>query len=119
MCPVWSLGHLEASKMGPFEKIFSSFTCYLLSQGFTCYALSGFHNSSLISIHIIIQLLLLLSFSNYIRLTQHFEFPFIFRDLRHIYQCVLRQLRTKSETRAMIARSKFIDCVVGRKFVEI
>ena len=110
MYPVFSLGPLQASK-----KIFGSFTCYLQSQVVTCYVLSGFRNSSLISIHIIIQLSLL-SFSKYIRLRQSYEFPFILRDLRHIYQCVLRQLRTKSKTKAMIARCKFIDCVVGRKF---
>ena len=28
MCSVFSLGPLQASKMGPFEKIFGSFTCY-------------------------------------------------------------------------------------------
>ena len=110
MYPVFSLGPLQASK-----KIFGSFTCYLQSQVVTCYVLSGFRNSSLISIHII-QLSLLLSFSKYIRFRQSYEFPFILRDLRHIYQCVLRQLRTKSKTKAMIARCKFIDCVVGRKF---
>ena len=37
-----SLGPLQASKMGPFEEIFGSFTCYLLSQGVTCYVLSEF-----------------------------------------------------------------------------
>ena len=110
MDSVFSLGPLQASK-----KIFDSFTCYLLSQGVTCYVLSGFRNSSLISIHIIIQLSLL-SFSKYIRLRQSYEFPFILRDLRHIYQCFLRQLRTKCKARAMIARCKFIECVVGRKF---
>ena len=142
--------------MGPSENIFDNFTCYLLSQGVTCYVLSGFRNSSLISIHIIIQLPILLSFSKYIRLRQYYEFPFILRDLRHIYQWVLRQLRTqlpillsfskyirlrqyyefpfilrdlrhiyqwvlrqlrtKSKTRAMIAKCKFLECVVGRKF---
>ena len=117
MCSVFSLGPpLQASKTGPFEKIFDSFTRYLLSQGVTCYVLAGFRNSSLISIRIIIQLSLLLSFSNYIPLRQNYEFPFIFRDLRHIYQCVLRQLRTESKTRAMVARCKFIERVIGRKF---
>ena len=37
-------------------------------------------------------------------------------DLRHIYQCFLGELRTKSKARAMIARCKFIECVVGRNF---
>ena len=100
--------------MGPFEKIFDSITYYSLSQGVTCYVLSGFRNSPLISIHIIIQLSLLLYFSKYIRLRQYYEFPFILRDLRHIYQRVLRQLRAKSKTRAMIGRCKFIECVVER-----
>ena len=116
MYSVFSLGHLQASKTGPFDKIFGSFTCYLLLQGVTCYVLSGFHNSSLISNHIIIQLSLLLSFSKYIRLRQSYEFPFILRDFRHICQCVLRQLRTKSKTRAVIAKCRFIECIVGRKF---
>ena len=112
MCSVLSLGFLQAPKMGLFEKIFGSFTCYSLSQGVTCYVLSGFRNSSLISIHIIIQLSLLLSFSKYIRLRQYYEFPFILWNLRHKYRCVLRQLRTKSKARAVIARCKFIKCVV-------
>ena len=102
--------------MGPFEKIFDSFTCYSLSQGIICYVLSGFSNSP-VSIHIVIQLSLLLYFSKYIRLRQYYEFPFILRDLRHIYQRVLRQLRPKSKARAMIGRCKFIECVVGRKFL--
>ena len=89
------------------------YTYYSLSQGVTCYMLSGFHNSPLISIHIIIQLSLLLYFSKYICLRKYYEFPFILRDLRHIYQGVLRQLRA----RAMIGRCKFIECVVGRKFL--
>ena len=72
MCSVLSLRPLQASEIGPFEKIFDSFTCYLLSPGVTCYVLSGFRNSSLISIHIIIQLSLLLSFSKYIRLRQYY-----------------------------------------------
>ena len=116
MYSVLSLGPLLASEMGPFEKIFDSFTCYLLSQGVTCYVLSGFRNSPLISIHIIIQLSLLLYFSKYIRLRQYYEFPFILRDLRHIYQHVLRQLRAKYKIRSMIGRCKFIECVVRRKF---
>ena len=39
------------------------------------------------SIHIIIQLSLSLSFSKYLRLKQYYEFLYIARDLRHIYQC--------------------------------
>ena len=70
-----------------------------------------------ISIHIIIQVSLVLYFSKYIHLRQYYEFPFILRDLRHIYQRVLRQLRAKSKTRAMIGRCKFIECVVGTKFL--
>ena len=101
MCSVLSLGSLQASKIEPFGKIFGSFTGYLLSHRVTCCVHSGFRNSFLISIHIIIQLSLLLSFSKYIRLRQYYEFPFILRDLRHTHQCVLRQLRTKSKTRAM------------------
>ena len=85
---------------------------YSLSQGVTCYVLSGFRNSPLISIHIIIQLSLLLYFSKYIRLRQYYEFPFILRDLRHIYRRVLRQLRANSKTWAMTGRCKFIECVV-------
>ena len=100
--------------MGHSEKIFDSITYYSISQGVTCYVLSGFLNSPLISIHIIIQLSLLLYFSKYICLRQYYEFPFILRDLRHIYQRVLRQLRAKSKTRAMIGRCKFIECVVER-----
>ena len=76
----------------------------------------GFRNSPLISIHIIIQLSLLLYFSKYIPLGQYYEFPFILRDLRHIYQRVLRQLLAKSKTRAMIGRC-IIECVVERKFL--
>ena len=117
MCSVLSLGPLRASEMGSFEKIFDSITYYSLSQGVTCYVLSGFRNSPLISIHIIIQLSLLLYFSKYIRLRQYYEFPFILRDLRHIYQRVSRQLRAKSKTKAMIGRCKFTECVVGRKFL--
>ena len=85
----------------------------------TCYVLSGFRNASLIMIHIVIQLSLLLSLSKYriLRiLWENYEFPFILRDFRHIHQCVLRQLRTKSKTRAFIASCKFIECVVGEKF---
>ena len=88
-----------------------------MSPGVTCYVLSGFRNSPLISIHITIQLPLLLCFSKYICLRQYYEFPFILGDLRHIYQHVLRQLRAKSKARAMIGRCKFIECVVGRKFL--
>ena len=76
--------------MGPSEKIFDSITYYSLSQGATCYVLSGFRNSPLIPIHIIIMLSLLLYFSKYKLLGQCHEFPFIFRDLRHIDQRVLR-----------------------------
>ena len=103
--------------MGPFEKTIDSIAYYSLSQGVTCYGLSWFRNSPLISIHTIIQVSLLLYFSKYIRLRQYYEFPFILRDLRHIYQRVLRQLRAKSKTRAMIGRCKFIECVVGRKLL--
>ena len=60
------LGPLQASGVGSFEKIFGSFTCYLWSQGFICYVVSGFRYSSLISIPIMIQLSLS-SFSKYIR----------------------------------------------------
>ena len=102
--------------MGPFELIFDSFAYYSLSQGVKCFVLSGFRNLPLISIHIIIQALVLY-FSKYIRLRQYYEFPFILRDLRHIYQRVLRQLRAKSKTGAMIGRCKFIECVVGKKFL--
>ena len=116
MCLVLSLGPLQASEMGPFEKIFCSLTCYLFSQGVTTYVLSGFRNSSLICIHIIFQLSLLSSFSKYIHLRQYYEFPFILRDLRHIYQCVLCQLQIKFKTRAIKGRCKFMECVVTRKF---
>ena len=96
--------------MGPFEKIVDSLTCYLLSQGVTCYVLSGFRISPMISIHITTQLSLLLYFSKYIRMMrQYYEFPFILGDLRHIYQRVLRQLQAKSKTRAMIGRCKFVE----------
>ena len=71
MCSVLSLGPLRASEMEPFEKIFDSITYYSLSQGVTCYVLSGFRNSPLISIHIIIQVSLVLYFSKYIRLRQY------------------------------------------------
>ena len=40
MCSVLSLGLLQMSTMGPFDKIFGSFTYYLLSQGVACYVLS-------------------------------------------------------------------------------
>ena len=80
--------------------------------------LSGFRNSPLISIPVIIQLSLLLYFSKYIRLRQYCEFSFILRDLRHIYQRVLRQLQAKSKIRAMIGRCKFIECLVGRKVLQ-
>ena len=103
--------------MGPLEKIFDNFTCYLLSQGVTCYVLSGFRNSPLISVHIIIQLSLLLYFSKHIRLRQYHKFPFILRDLRHLYPRVLCQLQAKSKTRAMIGRCKFIVYVVERKLL--
>ena len=73
--------------------------------------------SPLIYIHIIIQVLLVLYFSKHIHLRQYYEFPFILRDLRHIYMHVLRQLQPKSKARAMIGRCKFIACVVGRKFL--
>ena len=105
------------SGVGSFEKIFGNFTyylfIYLLSQGATCYMLSGFRNSSLISIHIIIQLLLL-SFSKYIRLRQYYEFSFILSDLRHIFSNV----NCERNLRAIIARCKFIECVIGRKLVK-
>ena len=117
MCSVLNLGPLSPSEMRPFGKIFDSITYYSLSQGVICYLLSGFRNSPLISFHIVIQVSLLLFFSKYICLKQYYEFPFILRDLRHIYQRVLRQLRAKSKIRAMIGRCKFIECVVGRKFL--
>ena len=44
-CSILSLGPLQASEMRSFEKLFSSFTCYLLSQQVTCYVLPGFCNS--------------------------------------------------------------------------
>ena len=77
----------------------------------------GFRNSPLISFHIIIQLSLLLYFSKYICLRHNYDFQFILRDIRHICQRVLRQLQAKSKTRAMIRRCKFIEFVVGRKFL--
>ena len=118
MYSVLSSGPLWASAMGPFELIFDSITYCSLSQGIKCFVLSGFRNSPLISIHIIIQVSLVLYFSKYIRLRQSYEFPFIFRDLRQIYQCVSRQLRAKSKTGAIIGRWKFIECVVGKKFLQ-
>ena len=72
----------------------------------------------LISIHAIIQVSLLLYFSKYLRLRQYYQFPFIPRDLKYIYQRVLRQLRAKSKTRAMIGRYKFIEHVLGRTFLQ-
>ena len=106
-----------------FVKLRQSYTNIYISQYYllfiitrvTCYVLSGFQNSPLTSILIIIQLSLLLYFSKYICLRKYYEFPFILRDLRHIYQGVLRQLRAKSKTRAMIGRCKFIEFVVVRK----
>ena len=64
--------------MRHFENIFGSFTCYLLSHAITCYVLSEFRNSSLISIYIIIQLSLLLSFSKYIPLRHRSSRPEVF-----------------------------------------
>ena len=87
--------------MEPFEKIFDSFTCYLLSLGVTYDVLSGFRNSPLISIHIIIQLSLLLYFSKHIRLRQYYEFSFILSDLRHIYIYIYIDI---SESLTSIAR---------------
>ena len=51
ICSELGLGPLKAPTERSFEKTFRSFTCYLLSQEVTCYMLSGFHDSSLISIH--------------------------------------------------------------------
>ena len=101
-----------------WENIWQFYLLFIVTRGYMCfrYVLSGFRNSPLISIHIIIQLSLLLYFSKYIRLRQYYEFPFILRDLRHIYQRVLRQLRAKYKIRSMIGRCKFIECVVRRKF---
>ena len=70
----------------------------------------------MISTYIIIQLSLLLYFSKYIYLRQ--EVPVILRDLRHIYQPVLPQLRANSKTRAIIGRCKFIEWIVGKVFVK-
>ena len=110
MCSDFSLRPVQASKTGPFKKIFDSFTRYLLTQGVTYY-----RNLSLISIHIIIQFSLMVSFSNYIRLRQFYEFPFILRDLRHIYQCVVLRLCEQSlRQELMIARCKFIECVIRK-----
>ena len=67
MCSELGLGHLQVSGVGFFGKIFGSFTYYLWSQGVTCYMFSGFCCSTLISIHIIFQLLLS-SFLKYIHL---------------------------------------------------
>ena len=53
MCSVLNVGLLQPPKMGTFEKIFGSFTYYLLSHGVACYLVSGFRNPSLISIHIL------------------------------------------------------------------
>ena len=95
---------------------------YLLhatSPGVTCYMLSGFCNSPLISIHITIWLSLLLYFLKDICLRQYYEFPFILGDLRHISARLMSIASTncKSKTRAMIGRLKCIECVVGRKFL--
>ena len=38
-------------------------------------------------------------------------------NFNSIHSRVLRQLQTKSKTRTMIARCKFIECEVGRKFL--
>ena len=67
----------------------------LLSLRVTCYVLRGFRNSSLISVHIIIQLSLLLSLSKCIRLRQYYEFSFIVRDLRHILSVRLKSTENK------------------------
>ena len=103
-----SLGSLWASEMRLFKKIFDSITYYSLSQGVTSNVLSGFHNSPLISIHIIIQLSLLLYFSKYTCLRQYFEFPFILRDLGQIYQHVLHQLQAKSKKDSMLKSKKML-----------
>ena len=50
MCSVLSLGPCRHLRSDLWENIY---TCYSLSQGVTCFVLSGFHNSSLISIHIL------------------------------------------------------------------
>ena len=42
---------------------------------------------------------------------------YIYIGIEDIYQRSLRQLRAKSKTRAMIGRCKFIECIVGRKFL--
>ena len=99
-----------------WENIWQYYLLFIITR-VTCYVLSGFRNSPLISIHIIIQLSLLLYFSKYIPLSQYYEFPFILKDSRHIYQRILRQLRAESKTRAMIGRCKFIEFVEGRKFL--
>ena len=65
---------------------------------------------------IIIQLSLLFSFSNYVRLRQNYKFLLILGDLRYIYQCALCQLRSKTKKRAMISRCKCFEYVVRRKF---
>ena len=70
--------------------------------------LSGFRNSPLISIHIIIKVSLVLYFSKYIHLRQYYEFPFILRDLRHMYWHVLCQLRPKSIATAMIINLAYL-----------
>ena len=109
---------LDVEFMSPMSVLDGTFLVnILLSQEVKFYVLSGFRNSPQISIHIIIQISLVLYFSRYIHLRPNYEFPFIRRDLRHIYQRVLRQLRPKSKARALIGRCKFIECVVGRKFL--
>lgn len=107
-----SLRPLQASKMGPFEKINGRFTCYLSSQEVTCYLFSGFRNSSLISSQMIIHLSLLLSFSK----SRLWQGKIMYFYLLHTYWCFLHHLRTKSMARAMMARCKCIECVLGRKF---
>ena len=109
MYSVLSLGPLKASKIGRFEKIFGSFTCYLLSQVVTSYAYSGFRDSSLISIHIITQLSLLLSFSKYIRLRQYCEFPIHSQGFK-IYVVSVSYCQFRTSLRQ--ARCKFIECVI-------
>ena len=96
---------LWASEMGPFEKTFDSFfACYFLSQGVTCYVLSRFRN-------IIIIFLKVYTFKTISWVSIHSQ------GFKTIYQRVLRQLWAKSKTRAMIGRCKFIEWVVGRKFL--
>ena len=54
-----------ASEMGPFEIIFYSFTFHLLSQGVTCYVLSGFRNSPMIYIHSIYIIIIFLNVNTF------------------------------------------------------